>query len=137
MIVLGIDYGDRRIGIAKSDSLGFLASGLDTIIRKDKKMETAAIMIKAIVEKYKVDKIVIGYPKNMDGTIGKRALITEDFVKVLKEHIDIEIILWDERLSSKAAHRTMHEIGIKTGHNKGRIDKIAACHILQAYLDSK
>jgi len=136
MIILGIDYGDRRIGLAKSDKMGFLASGLDTLVRKNKSMESAASKINEIIDQYEVEKIVIGFPKNMDGTIGERALITQEFVKVLKTFTDIDIVFWDERLSSKAAHRTMHEIGIKTGHNKGRVDKIAACYILQGYLDS-
>jgi len=137
MISLSIDYGDKRVGIAKSDSLGFLATGLDTIVRTDNKYESVAKEIKTLVEKYKVEEVILGMPKNMDGTLGKRAIKTEEFKKVLEKYINIDIIFWDERLTSKAAHRNMHERGIKTGYNKGKVDQIAACYILQSYLDSK
>jgi putative Holliday junction resolvase len=136
MIILAIDYGDKRVGVAKSDSMCFLATGLDTIVRKDRKYESVAKEIQKIVEHYKVDRVVVGMPKNMNGTFGERARKTEDFVKVLEKYINTDIIFWDERLTSKSAHITMHEQGIKTGHNKGRVDKIAACIILQSYLDS-
>ncbi|MBN2853788.1 MAG: Holliday junction resolvase RuvX [Clostridia bacterium] len=137
MITLAIDFGDKRIGLAKSDSLGFLATGLETLVRKNSSMELAAKEIKEVVDKYQVQEIVLGYPKNMDGSLGERARKTEEFAKVLAKYINTDIIFWDERLSSKAAERNMHERGIKTGHNKGKIDRIAACLILQSYLDSK
>ncbi len=136
MIVLGIDYGDKRVGIAKSDSLMMLASGLDTIVRKNNSMKQLAETITDIITQYNVEKIVLGMPKNMDGTLGERADKTIEFADILAKYTDIDIIFWDERLSSKAAHRTMNELGIKTGYNKGKVDQIAACYILQGYLDS-
>ncbi|MCK5811518.1 MAG: Holliday junction resolvase RuvX [Clostridiales bacterium] len=136
MIVLGIDYGDKRVGIAKCDALMMLATGLDTIVRKNDSMKQLAEIIASIITKYNVEKIVLGMPKNMDGTLGERANKTILFADKLAKYTNVDIIFWDERLTSKAAHRNMHERGIKTGHNKGKVDKIAACYILQSYLDS-
>lgn len=136
MIVLGIDYGDKRVGVAKCDALMMIATGLDTIVRKNNSMRQLAETITEIVTEYNVGKIVLGMPKNMDGTLGERANKTIEFADILAKNTDIDIIFWDERLSSKAAHRNMHERGIKTGYNKGKVDRIAACYILQSYLDS-
>lgn len=135
MVYLGIDYGDRRVGIAKSDSLGILATGLDTIIRKNNSDEDLASKICDVIKLYNVGKIILGLPRNMDGSEGFRAQKSYDFAKELEKQTNLEIVLWDERLTSVSAHRTMRELGIKTGNNKAMVDKIAACTILQSYLD--
>jgi putative holliday junction resolvase len=135
MNILGIDFGDRRIGVAKSDSMGIIATGLDTIFWNNN-VSVPLEKILQLTNQYKIEKIVIGLPRNMDGSCGERAMVTREFADRLKEKTGIDIIFWDERLSSKSAQRTMQEKGIKTGHNKADVDRIAACYILQSYLDS-
>lgn len=135
MVIMAIDYGDRRIGVAKSDAMGMIATGLETIVwNKDINVPLEKIL--QLTNEYKVEKIVIGLPRNMDGSYGFRAESTTKFADLLKERTDVDIVFWDERLTSKAAQRTMQEKGQKTGHNKKDVDRIAACYILQSYLDS-
>lgn len=135
MIVLGIDFGNRRIGFAKSDMMGFLATGLETYVWNGD-MEKPVEHIASLIDEYKIEKIVLGMPRNMDGSYGERAKETEKFAQKIKEKLDIEIIMWDERLTSSSAIRTLHSQGKKTGKNKKAVDRAAACHILQSYLDS-
>ena len=136
MRILGIDYGDSRIGVAMSDPFGWTAQAIETISWKNdfgKPIER----ICQISKDNKVDRIIVGFPKNMNGTIGPRGEKTLEFIDQLSEKIkDIEIIKWDERLTTVAANRTMHELGIKTSKKKGVVDQIAAVYILQGYLDS-
>ncbi len=135
MITLGIDFGNRRIGLAKSDATGFLASGLETYVWHGD-IEKPVEHIASLVDEYKAGKIVLGMPRNMDGSYGGRAKETEKFAQKLRERLDIEIVMWDERLTSSSAIRTLHSQGKKTGKDKKAIDRAAACHILQSYLDS-
>jgi putative Holliday junction resolvase len=136
MRILGIDYGDRRIGLAISDPMGWTAQGLATIdIEKEKNLPEEVIY--EYIKSYKVEEIVIGLPKNMDGSIGERVLKTREFIKKLQTVTDIPIKEWDERMTSKFAKNIMKSTGKKTGKNKGMVDKIAAMNILQGYLDSK
>jgi putative Holliday junction resolvase len=136
MRILGIDYGDSRIGMAVSDPMGWTAQGLETI----KNTGTNWLHLERILDvirEYNVDKIVVGFPKNMNGTIGPRGEKTLEFIEKLKENVsNAEIIKWDERLTTVAANRTMHEMGIKTSKKKNMVDRIAAVYILQGYLDS-
>lgn len=137
MRIMGIDYGDSRIGIALSDELGWTAQAIETINSKGD-LDKPCKRIKELASQYKVQKIVVGFPKNMNGTIGPRGEKTLDFIKFLGKYTDsIEIVKWDERLTTVAASRTMHELGVKTSKKKGMVDQIAACFILQGYLDSK
>jgi putative Holliday junction resolvase len=136
MVVLAIDFGDRRIGLAKSDPMGILASGLDTLIWKDD-ISVPVSHILELTKQYKVEKIVLGMPRNMDGTYGARAKATEQFAEALKKLVDIEIIYWDERLTTASAMITLRDQGKKGSRDKGAVDRAAACHILQSYLDSK
>ncbi|HHV99273.1 MAG TPA: Holliday junction resolvase RuvX [Clostridiaceae bacterium] len=135
MRIMGIDYGDSRIGIAVSDPFGWTAQGVETINSKGSEGKVLDRIIE-LIKQYNVEKIVVGYPRNMNGTIGPRAEKTDQFIKLLSARTDIDIIRWDERLSSVAANRTMHEIGTKTAKKKAIVDQIAACYILQGYLDS-
>lgn len=137
MRIMGIDYGDSRIGIAISDALMYTAQGIETI-KWNKSIEEPLKRISELVEEYKINKIVVGFPKNMNGTIGPRGEKTIEFAELLKKRIgDIEVILWDERLTTVAANRTMREMGVKKNNKKKLVDQIAAVYILQGYLDSR
>lgn len=135
MRIMGIDFGDVRIGIAMSDPLGWTAQGVETIVWKCG-MKQPAEKIGKLAKDYGVEKIIIGFPKNMNGTIGPRGEKTTEFIDVLKRFTDVDIVKWDERLSTVAANRTMHEVGMKTSKKKLVVDQIAAVFILQGYLDS-
>jgi len=132
---MGIDYGDSRIGVAVSDPMGWTAQGLETIERKGT-VEQAAEKIKQLVEQYGVERIVIGLPRNMNGTIGPSGEKAIEFGDVLARITGIEVVRWDERLTTVAANRLMHEVGMKTSKKKKSVDRIAAVFILQGYLDS-
>lgn len=138
MRILGIDYGDSRIGVAISDPLGWTANGLETIQAKQQ-FHKAVEQVAAICRQYAVQTVVIGYPKNMNGTLGERTEKTEGFIAALNAVCPgLEFVRWDERLTSVAAHRTMRETGATTRNKgKGIVDKIAAELILQGYLDQK
>jgi putative holliday junction resolvase len=135
MRIMGIDFGDVRIGIAMSDPMGWTAQGIETIEWREN-MKKPSERIRQIIKEYTVDKIVVGFPKNMNGTVGPRGEKTLGFIKVLSEYTDVDIVQWDERLSTVAANRTMHEVGMKTSRKKKVVDQIAAVFILQGYLDS-
>lgn len=134
--ILGIDYGDSRTGIAVSDLLGWTAQGLETITYKGN-MGILLKRIGEIIDEYNIKKIVIGYPRNLNGTIGPRAEKTNDFIDILIDKFGLDVIKWDEWLSTVSAHRDMNDMGIKNRKKKGLVDTIAAVHILQNYLDAK
>ena len=135
--IIGIDYGDKRIGVSISDALGVTAQALETINWDGKIFAQPILRIKEIVNNYNVNTIVLGFPKNMNGSIGPRGELTFEFKKLLeKELSNITVILWDERLSSVSAKRVMSELKIKKKKKKKIIDQIAAVYILQNYLDS-
>lgn len=135
MRIMGIDFGDSRIGIAVSDPLGWTAQGLETINWKGS-MEKPAEKIKQLADQYSVNKIVIGLPRNMNGTIGPSGEKAIKFGSLLSNITGLEVVKWDERLTTVAANRMMHEVGMKTSKKKGAVDRIAAVLILQGYLDS-
>ncbi len=132
--ILGIDYGDVRVGVAISDPLGITAQGLQTIVinSSDKKF---ILQIKDIINKYDVDTIVIGYPKNMDGTISKKAEKIDKLIPIL-EKLGVNVITWDERLTTVAAYKTMRELNISQKNKNQVADKLAAQYILEGYLES-
>ena len=133
--ILGIDYGDSRTGIAVSDLMGWTAQGVETISYKgDYKM--LLNRIGELILQYDVKKIVIGYPRNLNGTVGPRATKTEEFIEILMDKFQLPVIKWDEWLSTVSAHRDMNEMGVKNRKKRGLVDTIAAVHILQNYLDS-
>ena len=136
MRIMGIDYGDSRIGIAVSDPIGWTAQGLETIKWKTD-IEVPLKRISQLIKEYDIQKIIVGFPKNMDGTVGFRGEKTIEFIDLLKKRTNnIEVIMWDERLSTVAANRTMHEMGVKKSKKKMVVDQIAAVYILQGYLNS-
>lgn len=134
MRILGIDYGDSRIGVAVSDPMGWTAQGLETVKSKES-LKKAIVRIMEIIKQYDVKDIVIGYPLNMNGTQGPRTERTEEFIKKLLAHGEFNIIKWDERLTTVSAHRTMNELGIKAANKKNIVDTMSAVFILQGYLD--
>jgi len=136
MRILCLDYGDARIGVAVSDPLGMTAQMLETIKwRNDIRKPIQRIC--ELVASLGCKAILVGIPRNMDGTVGERELKTRDFIKELQEAVpQVEIIPWDERLTTVMAQRAMHDMGIKAKNQKDRIDQMAAAFILQGYLDS-
>lgn len=134
MRILGLDIGDRTIGVAISDPLGFTAQGITTIRRKSEAYDLEEI--KKICDEYEVDTIVSGLPKNMNGTLGPQSEKVLEFCDLIKEHVNIKIKMWDERLTTVAATRAMLEADLSRSKRKKIVDKIAATYILQGYLDS-
>lgn len=135
MKIMGLDYGDRRIGVAVSDSLGWTAQGLETIERRREGSEFERIA--ELVKQHEVEEIVVGLPKNMNGTIGPRGEICMAFAEDLRGRLDLPVHLWDERLTTVSAQRTLLEADVSRKKRKGVVDKMAASLILQNYLDSK
>ena len=134
MKVLGLDYGEARIGVAVSDILGMLATPLDTICEKDREKQLEKVL--QVIKNNNVEKLVVGYPKHMDGTVGHRAQYTEEFAEEVAQMAGIPYIMWDERLSSTEAHRILESGGVSGKKRKTKVDKIAAVIILQGYLDA-
>lgn len=132
--ILGIDFGERRIGLALSDALGITAQGLPTL--DTKKIKDIFSYIENIIKEQNVTKIIVGMPKNMNGTIGSKAREVEKFIQELIQRTKIDVIPWDERLSSVQSLRAMREMGTKQKH-KEVADRISATLILQSYLDSQ
>jgi putative Holliday junction resolvase len=138
MRILGLDYGTKTVGVAMSDALCITAQGMEIIRREqENKLRRTYARIEALVETYQIEKIVLGYPKNMNGTIGDRAKATEEFKKNLERRTGKEVILWDERLTTVAADKAMMEMGIRRENRKKYVDEIAAVFILQGYLDAQ
>lgn len=137
MRILGIDYGEKRIGVAVSDPLGFIAQGV-AVIGKGETFENDIRELKKIIKKYPgVDEIVVGLPKTMAGEIGSQAEKVLAFVDALKKEFKLNIITWDERLTTVEAERFLIEAGVSREKRKKVIDKSAAANILQGYLDRK
>lgn len=134
MRILGLDIGDRTIGVAVSDPLGFTAQGVTTIRRKSNEKDLEEL--KKICDEYKVETIVSGLPKNMNGTLGPQSEKVVAFCKLIEEEIKLPIKMWDERLTTVAAHRVMLEADLSRSKRKKIVDKMAAMYILQGYLDS-
>lgn len=137
MRVLGLDYGGMTVGVAVSDALMLTAQGLEVIRRKQQnKLRQTYARIEALCAEYGVESIVLGYPKNMDNSIGTRAKETEEFAEALRRRTGLPVILWDERLSTVAAHRVLDEANVHWKKKNEVVDKLAAVIILQGYLDS-
>ena len=134
---MGLDYGSKTVGVAVSDPLGITAQGIETIERKEEnKLRQTLARIEALVQEYEVEKIVLGFPKNMNNTIGERAEKSLELKEKLERRIGIPVIMWDERLTTVEAERTLMESKVRRENRKKYVDKIAAVFILQGYLDS-
>ncbi|MFV8826822.1 Holliday junction resolvase RuvX [Alkalihalobacterium sp. APHAB7] len=137
MRILGLDVGTKTIGIAVSDELGWTAQGIETYRRKEDDPTADVNYIVNLANEYKVGSIVVGLPKNMNGTIGPSGEACQQFAENIKEHVDCPVILWDERLTTVAAERMLISADVSRKKRKQVIDKMAAVIILQGYLDSK
>lgn len=134
MRILGLDVGDRTIGVAVSDPLGYTAQGITTIRRKS--LEYDMEELKKICDQYGVDTILSGLPKNMNGTIGPQSEKVMEFCEKLSKSLNLPVKYWDERLTTVAANRAMLEADMSRSKRKKIVDKLAATYILQGYLDS-
>ncbi|MFS1513811.1 Holliday junction resolvase RuvX [Chengkuizengella sp. SCS-71B] len=132
---MGLDFGDKTIGIAVSDELGWTAQGIEVIKRKSKKEDISRL--RTIIKEYDIAEIVLGLPKNMDGSIGERGQLCIQYGETLKTVLELPIHMWDERLTTVSAERTLIEANMSRKKRKQVIDKMAAVLILQSYLDAK
>ncbi len=136
MRIVGLDLGSKTIGVAISDYLEIIANPIGTISIPENDLNAALNCVKQIIEENKIEKIVLGLPKNMDGTIGFQAQYCLDFKKMLEEETNLPVIMIDERLTSKIANNTMIKADMNAKKRKKHVDKLAASIILQTYLDS-
>ena len=137
MRILGLDYGSKTVGVAISDPLGLTAQGVETIWRKqENKLRKTLARIEELVKEYNVERIVVGYPKNMNNTIGERAEKSLEFKDMLEKRLGLPVVMWDERLTTVEANRTLMEAGVRREHRKEHLDELAAIFILQGFLDS-
>ena len=133
---MGLDYGTKTVGVAISDPLGLTAQAIETIERKEEnKLRRTCARIETLIGEYEVGKIVLGFPKHMNNDIGERAEKSLEFKDMLHRRTGIEIVMWDERLTTVEAERTLKESGVRRENRKKHIDQIAAVFILQGYLD--
>lgn len=138
MRTMGLDYGSKTVGVAVSDALGITAQGVEIIRRKsEKRLRQTLARIDALIAEYQVELIVLGFPKNMNNTIGDRAEKSLEFQKILEKRTGLPVVMWDERLTTVEAHRTMAETKVRREDRKKYVDELAAMLILQGYLDSK
>lgn len=137
MRILGLDYGSVTVGVAVSDALQLTAQPVEVIKRKSEtKLRQTLARIEEIIAEYEVEKIVLGLPKNMNNTLGERAQRTEEFKEKLEKRVGLEVVMWDERLTTVSAMEVLKEGKVRRENRKNYVDKIAATFILQGYLDS-
>lgn len=136
MRIMGLDFGSKTVGVAISDALLLTAQGIEIIRRKSpSKLRQTLARIDELKNEYEVEKIVLGFPKNMNNTEGDRCEKTQVFKEMLEKRTGLEVVLWDERLTTVAADRAMMEGSIRREDRKNYVDKLAAVFILQGYLD--
>ena len=137
MRIMGLDYGSKTVGVAMSDPLGITAQAVETIWRKDEnKLRRTCARIEELIAEYEVERIVLGLPKHMNTDLGERAEKALAFGEMIKRRTGLEVVMWDERLTTVEAERTLIENNVRRENRKQYIDKIAAVFILQGYLDS-
>ncbi len=137
MRLLGLDYGSVTVGAAVSDGLGITAQAVETITRdRENQLRGTLRRIEELIEEYNVEAIVVGLPKNMDDTLGERALKSLEFKETLERRTGLPVFMWDERLTSVAADEVLSEMDVNREERKKYIDKIAAAIILQDYMDN-
>ena len=136
MRLMGLDYGSKTVGVAVSDPLGLTAQGVETVWRKqENKLRQTLARIEERISEYQVERIVLGYPKNMNNTIGERAVKSLEFKEKLEKRTGLPVVMWDERLTTAEAERTLMETGVRRENRKQYLDQMAAVLILQGYLD--
>lgn len=137
MRIMGLDYGAKTVGVAISDELLMTAQPVETITRtREDKLRQTLARIEALIEEYQVEKVVIGLPKKMNNEEGERCIKTRDFAGKVESRTGLEIVFWDERLTTVAANAVLEEANVSKEHRKEYIDKVAASLILKGYLDS-
>ena len=137
MRIMGLDYGSKTVGVAISDPLCITAQGIETIERKEEnKLRKTLARIEELAKEYEVEKIILGFPKNMNNTVGERGEKSLEFKEMLERRTGLPVVMWDERLTTVEAERTLIESNVRRENRKKYIDKIAAVFILQGYLDS-
>lgn len=138
MRIMGLDFGSKTVGVAVSDALLLTAQGVEIIRRKEEnKLRRTLARIETLIQEYEVEELVLGMPKHMNGTEGVRAELTEEFKEKLERRTGLPVFLWDERLTTVSADRTMMEAGIRRENRKEYVDMLAAVFILQGYLDRR
>lgn len=136
MRIMGLDYGTKTVGVAISDALKITAQGIETIQRKEEnKLRKTCARIEQLIKEYEVEKIVLGFPKHMNNDVGERAEKSLEFKAMLERRTGLEVVMWDERLTTVVAERTLIESSVRRENRKQYVDKIAAVFILQGYLD--
>lgn len=136
MRIIGLDFGSKTVGVAVSDELLITAQGIEIVRRKsENKLRQTLARIEELIKEYNVDKIVLGFPKNMNNSEGERCEKTLEFKEMLERRTGLTVELWDERLTTVAADNLMMEAGIRRENRKEYVDQIAASFILQGYLD--
>lgn len=134
--IMGLDFGSVTVGVAMSDALLITAQGVEVIHRKqENKLRQTLARIEELIEQYDVDRIVVGYPKHLNNSIGERAVKSEEFAQKLRQRTGLEVILWDERLTTVAAHQVLTQTKMNHEEKAKVVDKLAAVLILQGYLD--
>lgn len=138
MRIMGLDYGSKTVGVAVSDPMFITAQGVEIIRReKENHMRKTLARIEELIGEYEVGEIVLGYPKNMDDSIGPRAIASEELAENLERRTGLKVTLWDERLTTVEADEIMMEVGIRREERKKYVDQIAATIILQSFLDNR
>lgn len=136
--IMGLDFGSKTVGVAVSDPLGITAQGIEIVRRtSENKLRKTLARIEALIAEYEVTEIVLGFPKNMNNTIGERAEKSLAFKEMLERRTGLPVVMWDERLTTVAANRTLMEGGVRRENRKDYVDMLAAVYILQGYLDSR
>lgn len=137
MRIMGLDYGSVTVGVAVSDGLLLTAQPVEVIKRKNEtKLRQTFARLEELIAEYEVDKIVLGYPRNMNNTLGERVERTKEFKEKLEKRTGLEVVMWDERLTTVSAMEVLKEGNVRRENRKNFVDKIAAVFILQGYLDS-
>ena len=135
--IMGLDFGSKTVGVAVSDPLGITAQGIEIVRRtSENKLRKTLARIEALVAEYQVTEFVQGLPKNMNNTSGERVEKTMEFKAMLERRTGLPVHMWDERLTTVAADRTLIEAGVRRENRKEYVDMLAAVYILQGYLDS-
>ena len=136
MRILGLDYGSKTVGVAVSDPLGLTAQGVEIIRRKsENKLRQTLARLEELIAEYQAELLVLGYPKHMNNDIGDRAVKSLEFQEILKRRTGLDVVMWDERLTTLEANRTLAEADVRGVDRKQYVDELAAVFILQGYLD--
>jgi putative Holliday junction resolvase len=137
MRTMGLDFGSKTIGVAISDPMGWTAQGIETVKINEAQKDFGIKRLRQLIAEYEISKIVVGFPKNMNGSIGPRGEASQNFAQLLENKFKLPVFLWDERLSTMAAERVLLEADVSRVKRKKVIDKMAAVMILQGFLDKQ